>query len=249
MNIDLGHANNSVEISVWFKRIDGPPEVERTSDYLNDISAAVGDHVQHVELRMTNGDVYTSVTEGGVVCKPDKDHSVVNGEGFWIGFKVCVPISEANRVQEFARNRQGQEYSFADLIRGFFGGCCVGSRMAGDLRAKHTCTSICFEALAQSDTFCGVLSECFEDFRKRSPCDASFFTCNPNQFFCYLERMAEWCTNVEDRAGVVIKHKFSGDRNRAADIMYYKRMNERERKRHKDYDSFSSSSGSDADVF
>lgn len=249
MNIDLGNADNSVELEVWFKAIDGPPETVRTSDYLNDIGSAVGHKVHHVELRVTNGDVYSVDTKSGVVCKPDKDHAIVTNESFWLGFKVRVPVSEANRVHEFCKTSQGQEYSFGDLIRGYFGGCCLASRRTSDLQAKHTCTSLCFEALAQSDTFCAVLAECDEGFRRRQPRDAAIFTCNPQDFLVYLERMVAWCSQVEEHSGVVTKHVFSCDKNRVADIEYYERANARQRRRDKEYDSFSSSSGDEGAFF
>lgn len=249
MNINLGHTNNFVEIGVWFKAIDGPPEIERASDYLNDISSSCGHSVQHVELRMTNGDVYTADVNHGVVCKPDKDHAIVTNESFWVGYTICMPISEANAVQNFSKLSVGQGYSFLDLARGFFGGCCVGVRSGGNLSANHTCTSFCFEALAQSDTFCKVLADCNEDFRQRKYNDASFFTCNPSDFRVYLDSMVDICSTVQEHSGIVVKNEFSCDKGRVADIDDYKRMHEKERQRRKEYHSFSSSSGSDADIF
>jgi hypothetical protein len=249
MDLYLNNANHPVEISVWFKSIDGPPDKMRTSEYLNDLGAAVGHRAQHVEIKMPDGFVYSANISEGVVEKSDKDHCVVTNESYWTGYRLRISRTEAGAVQKFAEDSVGQPYRTWDIVQGYFR-CCLGEKASSGNRSgvvHHTCTSICFQSLAQSEVFENILRACDEDYRQRKAGDMSVYTCNPDDLLAKLDKMVDWCSHVEEYSGVVTRIVFAPDRNRVADLDYYNKLEENANQREYKYESFSSSSGSDCE--
>lgn len=193
MEIYLDSADEPVCVDVWFKSIYGPPEKEVPMDFINDISASFGHDVQHVELRLPSGKVYTANIADGVRRKIDKDHRFVSKESRWIGYSIRMNHSEAVAILNFCKAKEGTPYSIWNLACSF---CPRFMSMRCTDETKYTCTSFCFVALMQSATFSSLM-RAIEPENLELMEHKSFYNQEPPDLLRRIRTMQQFC----DRSG------------------------------------------------
>lgn len=192
------HEEQRVDLFVYFKVIDGPPDRERQYDILNDVSRTLGHEVQHVELQMPNNYVYmASAVNNRVVHVLNRGHhSEITNESYWIAYKITISEAEQRKIAQYLEKVKGNRYSMADLFWAYFS-CCMCPRTYE--MDRFTCTSLCYSALTHSASFAHVLSCVSPEYaRARNVNDWSVFVRNPHDLKIILDRMSAVCADHKD---------------------------------------------------
>ena len=148
----IGSADSRVTtIKIMFKSATGPPTKRRgAADYLNDVGRGLSYSVSHVELLFPDKTAFLATVDRGVRPRPNSRYDRFDAEGAWQCFEFYVRALEANTVRAYCERKTGHPYDLWGLLCGMVA-CCP--RMRRVSTAKFTCTSLCFQALMQSQTF------------------------------------------------------------------------------------------------
>lgn len=238
------HSEQDVCLYLWFKVIDGPPEIERPYDFLNDLNMALGYRASHVELQMPNNHVYTATSRNmSVVKKSNYDHAIQTNESYWFGYKITVTDKEHRQVLEFLERRVGWEYSWFELMKSYF--TRLQSYRSERDMTTYTCTSICYHALHQSEFFRHLLLHCSDHYANSAPGDCSVFVRLPQHLAEIMQKMVEYCDTQEGGRlkGRVTNYSYPRDRYKQREMET--KMSETRRRYIIEHDSYSSSSDDD----
>lgn len=235
----------SVDLFVWFKVIDGPPQKSRPFDWLNDMSVAMGCITSHVELQMANNLVYAaSAKHNRVTARERTDHGTVSNEHYWLGYKISISDNEQRCVSRFLREREHYPYSMADNFLSYIPKL-IPKRSEHELN-EYTCSSLCFHALCQSQTFEALAILCSKEYAKSSDDDYSVYVRHPTYLMDLLEKMCEYCKRDRRFAGVVTWYAVPKDTYQEQNIRYNQRKHDMMKQ---NLSASSSSSSSDDDTW
>lgn len=142
-------------VQIYFKKIINAPIIERSFNFCSDLTyCCKNNRIQHAEICFCDDNCTFVSTIDCDIRKTNRDYSMIDNEGYWIGFTLTLNKEEMKLIRKYCETSQE---SYLYDMASFYWSCFPSLGFYFKQKNTHSCASLCFNALLQSAQFRAIL--------------------------------------------------------------------------------------------
>jgi hypothetical protein len=149
---------NFGSVRIYFKKItDAPITDDRSLEIFSDLTyISSNNSIQHVEINFPKDGFSFIASADRNIGRARRNYNMFDNDGYWIGVQINLPKTDIEKIRAYCEQCEREStYDFSSLY------CILCDKLSGRFKKPntHSCASLTFNALLQSQYFRLLINE------------------------------------------------------------------------------------------